>query len=65
MAELRLHEVHREPFSCKFGRVGVTEPVRVDALIDAGLAGEAWKQGPNVSVFDWFPSKGAEHSVGR
>ncbi len=44
MAELALDDRHRNAFHHQLVRVGVAEPVRVDALLDPGPPGESWEE---------------------
>jgi hypothetical protein len=60
MAKLCLNHVHRDTLSGQFRRVGVPQPVRVYALLDASLCCEALESVPNVRGIDRVAVEGAE-----
>ena len=65
LAELLLDDVGRHALGRELGGVGVAQAVGVDALLDAGLAGEAGEQPAEVGGIEWLASKRAEDRAPR
>ena len=63
VAELRLDEIGWEPLGCQLGCVGVAEAVRVDALLDSGLAGETGQESAHVGVLEGSSAERTEHAL--
>ena len=55
MAQLALNDVQRRPFTGKLEGVGVSQPVRMAALVDPRLARQPGKQRADVRRLDRLP----------
>ncbi len=60
VSELLLDDRYGYTFGHEFICVGVTEPVRVDTLVNVSLVGEARQEGPYIGGFQWLALEGAE-----
>ncbi len=60
MSELLLDDRHGYAFGHQFIGVGVTEPVRVDTLLNVSLVSETRQEGPYIGGFQWLALEGAE-----
>ena len=60
MAKLSLDHVHRDALAGQLRRVGVTQPMRVYALLDASPCCESLDSVPDVGGIDGSAVEGAE-----
>ncbi len=60
VSELLLDDRYRYAFGHEFIGVGVTEPVRVNPLVNVSLVGETRQEGPYIGGFQWLALEGAE-----
>ena len=60
VSQLLLDDWYGYAFGHEFICVGVTEPVRVDTLLNVSLVGEARQEGPYIGGFQWLALEGAE-----
>ncbi len=63
VSELLLDDRYGYTFGHEFICVGVTEPVRVDTLLNVSLVGEARQEGPYIGGFQWLALEGAEQGM--
>ena len=63
VSQLLLDDRYGYTFGHEFICVGVTEPVRVDTLLNVSLAGEAWQEGPYIGGLQRLALEGAEQGV--
>ncbi len=63
VTELRLDEIHRQPFPCQLRSMRVAERVGVNALFDPSPLREPWQKPANVRSLEGLPVQRAKDPV--